>query len=157
MFFQKTESTYFLSRIEARITFVVIFDSKKAERDSYVQNFIVDISSSLRLSRLLQSLKSGTKWRHRNFRSRFTKKWRFFQKIYFYKTENMFKTNPSKQLIWKKWILTFLKQTANSEKIIPWVEISRASPSCKYFISIIDYFVFMLLWYWNMNDNYSIF
>uniref|UniRef100_T1JCZ0 Uncharacterized protein n=1 Tax=Strigamia maritima TaxID=126957 RepID=T1JCZ0_STRMM len=53
--------TYFLTRIEPRITLVVIYDSKKSERDSYINTFMTTFPSQLRSNKLLTSLKPGSK------------------------------------------------------------------------------------------------
>ncbi|CAH1772805.1 unnamed protein product [Owenia fusiformis] len=54
-------STYFMTRIEPRMTFAVIFDTKKAERDSYIVNTITDICSNLRCTKCFATLKPGSK------------------------------------------------------------------------------------------------
>lgn len=55
------QNTYFMMVIESYMTLVVIFDCKKSEKDSYVTNFIIDMCSSLRGTKLLASLKPGVK------------------------------------------------------------------------------------------------
>ena len=59
--FQKIQSTYFMTRIEERMTLVVIFESKKSEKDSYVLNFLNEVCSHLRCTKLFASLKLGLK------------------------------------------------------------------------------------------------
>ncbi|XP_013389810.1 KICSTOR complex protein C12orf66 homolog [Lingula anatina] len=59
---KQVQSTYFLAQIEPRLTFVVIFDNnKKSERDSYVCNFIQDICTQLRCTKIFSTLKPGGK------------------------------------------------------------------------------------------------
>ncbi|XP_064652423.1 KICSTOR subunit 2-like isoform X2 [Lineus longissimus] len=58
---KKMQSTYFMSRIEPRITLVLIFETKKAEKDSYIVNFVNEFSTLLRLNKTFQTLKQGAK------------------------------------------------------------------------------------------------
>lgn len=61
-FFDETiQVTYFLSQIEPRITLVVIFESKKAEKDSYVNSFLVEITTQLRCTKLFSALRASIK------------------------------------------------------------------------------------------------
>ncbi|CAH2277776.1 Hypothetical predicted protein [Pelobates cultripes] len=57
----KVQSTYFLTRPEPNFTIVVIFESKKSERDSHFISFLNEISHSLKSSRVFASLKPGSK------------------------------------------------------------------------------------------------
>ncbi|XP_041360889.1 KICSTOR complex protein C12orf66 homolog isoform X2 [Gigantopelta aegis] len=57
----KAHSTYFISRVDARVSLVVIFETKKSEKDSYVNNFMSDFGSHLRCTKILSSLKPGSK------------------------------------------------------------------------------------------------
>ncbi|KAM4747079.1 KICSTOR subunit 2 [Rhinophrynus dorsalis] len=57
----KVQSTYFLTRPEPHFTIVVIFESKKSERDSHFISFLNEISHSLKSSRVFASLKPGSK------------------------------------------------------------------------------------------------
>ncbi|KAM5172869.1 KICSTOR subunit 2 [Mantella aurantiaca] len=57
----KVQSTYFLTRPEPHYTFVVIFESKKSERDSHFISFLNELSHSLKSSRVFASLKPGSK------------------------------------------------------------------------------------------------
>ncbi|XP_062861394.1 KICSTOR subunit 2 [Trichomycterus rosablanca] len=58
---EKVQSTYFLTRPEPHFTLVVIFDGKKAEKDSHVVAFLQEISSSLKNSKPFSTLKPGSK------------------------------------------------------------------------------------------------
>ncbi|KAI0221223.1 hypothetical protein LSAT2_027374 [Lamellibrachia satsuma] len=58
---ERLQCTYFLTRVEPRLTFVVIFEQKKSERDSFVNNFLSDICLHLRCTKLFASLKPGSK------------------------------------------------------------------------------------------------
>ncbi|KAE8615431.1 hypothetical protein XENTR_v10008516 [Xenopus tropicalis] len=57
----KVQSTYFLTRPEPNFTIVVIFESKKSERDSHFISFLNELSHSLKGSRAFASLKPGSK------------------------------------------------------------------------------------------------
>ncbi|KAJ8262367.1 hypothetical protein GJAV_G00165620 [Gymnothorax javanicus] len=57
----KVQSTYFLSRPEPHFTIIVIFDTKKSEKDSHIVSFLQEICSSLRNSKPFCSLKPGSK------------------------------------------------------------------------------------------------
>lgn len=61
IYFQKAQSTYFLSQVDTKVTLVVIFESKKSEKDSYVNNFMVEFSSSLKGTKLFNHFKPGIK------------------------------------------------------------------------------------------------
>ena len=50
-----------MSSVETRMTFVIIFESKKSEKDNYINNFIHDICNHLRCSKIFTSLKPGSK------------------------------------------------------------------------------------------------
>ncbi|XP_046350661.1 KICSTOR subunit 2-like isoform X1 [Haliotis rufescens] len=58
---KRAQSTYFISRVDPRIYLVVVFETKKSEKDSYVTNFMNDLSLQLRCSKILSSLKPGSK------------------------------------------------------------------------------------------------
>ncbi|KAM8974703.1 KICSTOR subunit 2 [Pelodytes ibericus] len=60
-FDDKVQSTYFLTRPEPNFTIVVIFESKKSERDSHFISFLNELSHSLKSSRVFSSLKPGSK------------------------------------------------------------------------------------------------
>ncbi|KAL4612791.1 UPF0536 protein C12orf66-like [Arapaima gigas] len=57
----KVQSTYFLTRPEPHFTIIVIFDSKKSEKDSHIVSFLQELSSSLRNSKPFSTLKPGSK------------------------------------------------------------------------------------------------
>ena len=56
---EKTPHSYYLSRVDPLITLVVIFESKKSEKDSYVNNFIQEMTILLRLKKLFTGIKPG--------------------------------------------------------------------------------------------------
>lgn len=56
-FDQQIGATYFLCRVEPRITLVVIFESRKSEKDSYIKDFVYDITTQLRCSKVFANLK----------------------------------------------------------------------------------------------------
>lgn len=55
------QSTYFITCADPRIYLVVIYESKKSEKDSSVNNFMLDLSSSLRCVKHFTSLKPGSR------------------------------------------------------------------------------------------------
>ncbi|XP_067906442.1 KICSTOR subunit 2 [Heterodontus francisci] len=57
----KVQKTYFLTRPEPQFTIVVIFDSRKSEKDSHFLSFLNELSSSLKNSKPFASLKPGSK------------------------------------------------------------------------------------------------
>ncbi|XP_048844265.1 KICSTOR subunit 2 [Brienomyrus brachyistius] len=57
----KVQSTYFLTRPEPHFTIVVIFDSKKSEKESHIVSFLQELSGSLRNSKPFTTLKPGSK------------------------------------------------------------------------------------------------
>ena len=60
-FLQKLQSTYFLLRIDPGIFLIIVFETKKQDRDTFVQNFIQTTCYELRISKVLASLKPGSK------------------------------------------------------------------------------------------------
>lgn len=58
---EKVQSTYFLTRPEPHFTLVVIFESKKSEKDSHFISFLNELSHALKSSRVFASLKPGSK------------------------------------------------------------------------------------------------
>ena len=56
---QKNQKTYFMGRVESRITLVVLFESKKGEKDSYINNALTDLCSQLRGTKLFAQLKAS--------------------------------------------------------------------------------------------------
>ncbi|OWF49740.1 UPF0536 protein C12orf66 homolog [Mizuhopecten yessoensis] len=55
------QSTYFITQVDVRITFVVIFECKKSEKDNFVNNFMADIRTNLNCARLYTALKPGVR------------------------------------------------------------------------------------------------
>jgi len=55
------QCTYVLSTVESNIYLVLIFDSKKSEKDVFISNFIAEFSTNLRCSKVFISLKNPTK------------------------------------------------------------------------------------------------
>lgn len=56
-----SHSSYFYTQVDVRISLVVIFESKKSEKDSYVNTFMNDIATHLRCTKFFISLKAGSK------------------------------------------------------------------------------------------------
>lgn len=56
-----SQVTYFLIRVEPRMTLVVIFDTKKSEKDSYISTFMTNFANDLRCNRIFSCLKPGSK------------------------------------------------------------------------------------------------
>ncbi|XP_076033388.1 KICSTOR subunit 2-like [Oratosquilla oratoria] len=54
---QQLGSTYFLCQIEPRFTIVVIYDSKKSEKDNYIRDFIYELALQLRCNKVFANLK----------------------------------------------------------------------------------------------------
>lgn len=53
--------TYFITKVDVRMSLLLVFESKKLEKDTTISNFLQDMSSCLRGTRLLSSLKQGSK------------------------------------------------------------------------------------------------
>lgn len=62
MYDKGSHSSYFYTQVDTRTSLVVIFESKKSEKDSYVNNFMNDIATQLRCTKFFTSLKPGSKW-----------------------------------------------------------------------------------------------
>ncbi|EDO42854.1 predicted protein, partial [Nematostella vectensis] len=60
-FDNRVQSTYFLTRIDSRLTLVVIFNSKRNEKDSYITSFMSDMALHLRNTKVFAMLKPGAK------------------------------------------------------------------------------------------------
>jgi len=58
-FDSKLESSYYLIKIDVRMTLVLIYNSKKKERDSYIQGFLTDMRALLQHDNMYQMLKPG--------------------------------------------------------------------------------------------------
>ena len=61
--FQAVQSTYFITHADPRIAIVVIYETKKSEKDSYVNNFLLELNSQLRCVKLFSNLKPGSRVR----------------------------------------------------------------------------------------------
>jgi hypothetical protein len=61
LFDPQVNTTYFLLRPDPKMTFIVIFESKKSEKDSYVLTFLQEICSQLKGNKIFASLKPGVK------------------------------------------------------------------------------------------------
>ncbi|GFT23272.1 KICSTOR complex protein C12orf66 [Nephila pilipes] len=61
IFDPRMNATYFMSKIEARMTLVVIFETKKTERDTHIHRFMHLLCTQLRGNKLFSSLKPGSK------------------------------------------------------------------------------------------------
>lgn len=57
----KFQSTYFLTRVDLRTTLVVVFKSKRSEKDSYVTTFLNETATLLRNTKTFAMLKQGGK------------------------------------------------------------------------------------------------
>lgn len=57
------QSTYFITHADPRIAIVVIYETKKSEKDSYVNNFLLELNSQLRCVKLFSNLKPGSRVR----------------------------------------------------------------------------------------------
>ena len=55
----KLESSYFLIKVDIRMTVALIYNSKKKERDNYIQSFLTDIRSLLNHDKLYHMLRPG--------------------------------------------------------------------------------------------------
>lgn len=61
LFDNRVQSTYFLTRVDPRMTLVVIFQSKRSEKDSYVTTFLNETATLLRNTKTFAMLKQGGK------------------------------------------------------------------------------------------------
>jgi len=59
IFDHRVQRTYFLQRIEPRLTLVVIFETKRLEKETYITNFMNEITQQLRGTRIFGWLKVG--------------------------------------------------------------------------------------------------
>ncbi|XP_030745574.1 KICSTOR complex protein C12orf66-like [Sitophilus oryzae] len=60
-FRSQDQCTYFLSMVEPNIYFVILFESKKSEKDTSIGNFINDFCTNLRCTKIFVSLKNPVK------------------------------------------------------------------------------------------------
>ncbi|GFT01754.1 KICSTOR complex protein C12orf66 homolog [Trichonephila clavipes] len=56
IFDSRMNATYFMAKIEARMTLVVIFETRKTERDSHIYRFMQSLCTQLRGNKLFSSL-----------------------------------------------------------------------------------------------------
>lgn len=57
VFDHRVQRTYFLQRVEPRLTLVLIFESKRLEKESYIISFMNEITQQLRGTRIFNCLK----------------------------------------------------------------------------------------------------
>ncbi|KAH9513698.1 hypothetical protein Btru_041835 [Bulinus truncatus] len=55
---KRPQSSYFITQVEARIFLVVMFESRKSEKDSGINTFMMDLASQLRCQSIMASLKN---------------------------------------------------------------------------------------------------
>lgn len=53
------QKTYFLGKVDPKITLVILFEGKKNEKDSYVNNTLLEICAQLRGTRLFAQLRAS--------------------------------------------------------------------------------------------------
>ncbi|XP_076437550.1 KICSTOR subunit 2-like [Babylonia areolata] len=57
----KVQSTYFITKIDPRVSLVVIFECKKSEKDSHTNSFLTDFSAQLRSQWILGNLRPNSR------------------------------------------------------------------------------------------------
>lgn len=61
-FYDKTQQkTYYITKVDVKMNLVVIFDSKKSEKDTYTNNFLHEMGTLLRGIKTFASLRQGAK------------------------------------------------------------------------------------------------
>ncbi|XP_071804317.1 KICSTOR subunit 2-like isoform X2 [Asterias amurensis] len=61
-FYDKTQQiTYYISRVDTKMSLVIIFEAKKSERDTTINNFLQEMGTLLRVNKLFGSLRQGAK------------------------------------------------------------------------------------------------
>jgi len=60
-FDSQVQSTYFILRIEPRMFLLLVYESKKSEKDSYIVKFMNEIVNELKCGRIFSSLKLSVK------------------------------------------------------------------------------------------------
>ncbi|XP_038051706.1 KICSTOR complex protein C12orf66-like [Patiria miniata] len=61
-FYDKTQQiTYYICRVDIKLSLVLIFEAKKSERDTNINNFLQEMGQLLRVNKLFASLKQGAK------------------------------------------------------------------------------------------------
>ncbi|KAH9374236.1 hypothetical protein HPB48_015356 [Haemaphysalis longicornis] len=58
---QRMEKSYFLVKLDPRVTMVAIYASRKSERDTYIVSFMQDIAAQIRGNKVFGMLKPGNK------------------------------------------------------------------------------------------------
>ncbi|XP_022091131.1 KICSTOR complex protein C12orf66 homolog isoform X2 [Acanthaster planci] len=53
--------TYYISRVDIKMSLVIIFEAKKSERDTNINNFLQEMGQLLRVNKLFASLRQGAK------------------------------------------------------------------------------------------------
>lgn len=53
--------TYYIIKVDIRMSLLLVFETKKSEKDTTISNFLQDMASCLRGTRLLSSLRQGSK------------------------------------------------------------------------------------------------
>ncbi|KAG8193816.1 hypothetical protein JTE90_029550 [Oedothorax gibbosus] len=61
MYDKRMNATYFMSNIESRLTLVIIFETKKTDKDTHIHRFMQSLCVQLRGNKLFASLKPGSK------------------------------------------------------------------------------------------------
>lgn len=60
-FSPREQSTYIMAATDIRMTLVVIFDNKKAEKETHITNFVFDLALQLRCNKMFANLKPNAK------------------------------------------------------------------------------------------------
>lgn len=55
------QCTYILTTVEPNIYLVILFESKKSEKDVFISNFVIDICHNLRCTKVFICLKNTNK------------------------------------------------------------------------------------------------
>jgi len=55
------QRTYVMASADPRMMLVVVFDSKKDEKESHIRNFVSDLALQLRCNKVFADLKPNTK------------------------------------------------------------------------------------------------
>ncbi|PIK36744.1 putative UPF0536 protein C12orf66-like, partial [Apostichopus japonicus] len=53
--------TYFIIKVDIKMSLLLVFEAKKSEKDTNISNFLQDMASCLRGTRLLSNLRQGSK------------------------------------------------------------------------------------------------
>lgn len=61
IFLLQEQYTYFMSNIDPRVTLVVVFDSKKDDRETSICNHITELTAQFRWNRVFANLKLNNK------------------------------------------------------------------------------------------------